>query len=244
MNSSPHNVENQSGGIFIELALALSLLLVVSLGLGQQFMKVLHQIDHYRLATEITLGQQHDSIGFDPNSLSFSEVPDTGLGQLGFTSVDRVHYHEFIGQGITGRVPDSSYRVFLSLRYLNIAQTTGRIANLSTLAESIYDVPNLSPTGGCATLTNEIQTNLANFITLKTDLMQIFSDENAPSGPNDEDGRFGAKLFDFTYSGTRYREYETVFPLLFVAICSEVPTLLYPETVTTYHMLVPRRHVG
>ncbi len=227
----------QSGGLFIEFAIVISLLLAIVFGAGQQLMTQLREFDHYALATELVMGPQERSLAYDP-------ATKTIVGLSATTTPTIQEFMDTIGNFFKTRAPDDTYAVYMVMPHYEVNQDSGQITNF-IVANSFSVFPyGVVPTNNCMMNTTQLTSWSRRYGNGKMYHAADFVAGKAPTTDDDDTGRFGSKIFDIDKSGTRVRRYEPVFPILFMLICSEVKVLGLDQQILTYHTLVPRRHLN
>jgi hypothetical protein len=214
------------GEVLMETVIALPLLMVLLLGLGQQFLVTEAQLDHVRIAQEIMLGPQEPTVVFDP--VTTPGAPFSTVAAAGFMST--------ITTFINSRI-DAKTVVFLQLGYLNLDSTTGQVssANGTTVLDSPTFIvgSGVGAQSGCRArgpdLTSYAQTQLSTMagVTLSGSPPAV-----AP------------KLYDVTLGASTNRAYLPYLPFLFVLVCSEPVFGLWPQNPESRFMLAPRRLVN
>lgn len=225
------------GSLFVEFAVVLSLLIVVVFGIGQQLMTQLREFDHYALATELLMGPQERSLGYDSSTKQVVELSD-------ITTPTLEGFMKQIGDFFRVRAPDNTYAIYMVLPHYDIDPDTGQIVNIEIVSNfQVYNY-GVVPNNNC--MQNHVQLSSWNrrYGNGKMSKAQDFIAGKAPLDVDDDTARFGSKIFDIDNAGTRVRRYEPIFPILFMLMCSEVTTLGLDRQILTYHTIIPRRHLN
>jgi len=210
----------------METVIALPLLMVLLLGLGQQFLVTQAQLDHVRIAQEIMLGPQEPTVVFDP-------VTTTGAP---FSTVSSAGFMSTITTFINSRI-DSKTVVYLQLGYLNADAVTGQVtgSNGTTVLDSPTSIAGseVSAQSGCRArgpdLTSYAQTQLSTMAAVTV------SGTSLAVAP---------KLYDVTIGSSPSKAYIPYLPFLFILVCSEPVLGLWPQNPESRFMLAPRRLVN
>jgi len=229
--------KQSKGSLFVEFAVVLSLFIAVIFGMGQQLLKVLHDFDHYALATELAMGPQLSALAFDQPSGEVVELASATTPTLN-------DYMTTIGDFFRQRAPNTSYALYASIGHLNINSVEGTLDSVDDTTLLPHFTYSVSPAGGCVDSADQINNWLKRYTLGKLDHAVEFVTGHAPVDPTDDSYRFGSKLYDINEAGVRKRSYEVKFPILFVIICSEIQTFGLNQRDLTYHMIVPRRHLN
>ena len=182
-------------------------------------------MDHARLATEITLGPQERSIRFDREAGTF-----LGLTNDGQSDPTRDAFMDTIGNFFISRAPDQT-ALIMQLVYLTGDATTGIVSASSALPSGTY-TKGETPSCSTATYVNRLEA-YASAQAAKMVAFRRPSDNTAvPTLP---------KIFDVTVGGTQTKAYINYLPILYILMCSEPVTLLWPQRAVSEFAIVPRR---
>lgn len=219
-----NRTREQAGEVLLEAVIAFSLLMVVVVGLGQQFAVVNAKLEHEKIATEILLGPQDPSLVFDDATSNFLPLSSSTTPALNdfLTAISKF--------AIERATPSTS--VAVALGYLKIDMRTGLV--VSTV-KPVTSVSSLTRRGSsCA---EKIGKPLLEYGESQLTQMRDYTPSNNVPIP------VGAKLYDVKVGDTRYQGYVDYLPFIFLAVCTE-PVLgpLSTTPVSTY-TIVPRRLV-
>lgn len=229
------NKKNNSGSVLAELAMSISLLLIIVMGFAQQYLRSIDKLDHHALATEALMGPQLQSISYDPATGIFSPLS-------GATSPTYDQFLDMIGNFLLSRAPNQNFAFYMRLAHLTINPSTGEPTGyIHTTTTKSYLGSNVS--GGCEDFASH-DSNTSRFANDRLARMEDRALAFAPSGVEDDNGRVGLKLYDFRLGTTRYRQYAEVYPFIFLHTCSTPVNLAFSQPTESYLMMVPRRHIN
>ena len=214
----------ECGALFVELAIALSFLVILMLGLAEQYYQVLNQQFHAAQALQIMSGPQLRPLDYDRTTLAVDSLS-------GSTTPTLTTYLDEIGNQFAAETAGRT-TLIATLGYLNISASTGQPTGREVLASASY--PSSAPRP-CDSNISTHQTSLTSFATSRLSTMQSYVDPNTSAL-----GEVGILLYNIRFSGTTYTRYLSKWPFIFVSLCSES---LWGETVNEY-MLVARRHLN
>lgn len=229
-----HDKHYDRGIIYVEFAMALTLLLIIVLGMAQQYISSLTRLYHYSLMTELMMGPQEKSMVFDSASGTFLPLSSS-------TTPTDQQFYDTIGNFLLSRFPDQSYAVYMKLAYLNIDPDSGAvIGKTMTTAEAGY-------VGSAATGCNNVplgELTADRLADARTNSMIIRAQLNTPDNDEDDTSRYGIKLYDFKIEDSRYRQYANIMPIIAVYMCSAPLNITFAKKIITYHAIAPRRLIN
>ena len=221
----------ENGVIFIEFAMAFSLLLIIVLGMAQQYVHSLKKLNHYSIATQVLMGPQEPSLIYDSATGTFEK-----LGNATVPSHD--DFLSTIGNFILSLTPDDDYAAYIKLAYITVDPTTGEPTGYDVSVDP-FGYPEANATD-C--LDKEYAFAVVNdFAESRLSLMVNSAQAKAPADVNDDNGRIGIKIYDFKLGATRYRQYSELMPFAFLYLCSPPINISFAQKVETFHMIAPRR---
>lgn len=215
---------SERGEVLIEAVIAFTLLLVVVVGLGQQFAVVNARLEHEKIATEVLLGPQKASLVFNEETSGFEPLSASSTPSLG-------EFLKDIAQFAAGRTSGST-SVAVALGYLRVNMNTGLVEG--------REVPNSSipifgrQASGCS------KANADQLLSYAADQLEQMQNYTPGSGIRVP---VGAKLYDVEVGGVRYQGFIDYLPFIFLWVCSEPVLGPLAITPTSTFTIVPRRLV-
>lgn len=213
------------GEAMLETVVALPLLVVMLLGLGQQFLVTESQLDHVRITQELMLGPQEPTLVFDP-------APVGGAPPFAVLSGNELDgFMTTVEAFISGRIPAKT-AVLLQLGYLNLDESSGQVTG-----RQVVGTPHIVA-GAEVPLDSRCRLEgggLTTYAESQLDTMAaVRFGGSAPA--------VAPKLYDVTLgSSGSSRAYIPFLPFLFVVVCSEPVFGLYPQNPVSRFMVAPRR---
>ncbi len=234
-------VSLQAGAVLIEAAAVITIFLVMSLGMAQQYAVVMAELRHHAIATEVLLGPQERSLSLNAADGSVSMLCDPGEDGCvgGVTTPTMTEYLDEIGNFFLSRA-DTSTTLGVRLGYLE-SHTWNYALGVSNA--DVGEAKSVQLNGqtkyyrkvGATTCTNQmLQAEIDSFAT--TFLTKMLNYKVEGTTP-----QIGIKLYKVRISDVDYQDFMDFLPVGFGILCTEAFDFLFPQTAITIFPIVPKR---
>lgn len=239
--SSRRGAAGSRGEVVLEAAIALPLILVVVLGLVQQFSVTAVQLDHSQLATELMLGPQGPSMWYDRGDSAATPPISPGFRRLaapaggGSPNPDLDDFFEPLERAIERSAPPDA-TVFMRLGYIEADSSTGVTTGWGLAGSAPTTV-----VGSAVPTTSPCRARGAQLDTYAETALGAMRSHATALGAN---VAVAPKLFGVKIGSQEIRGYVPYIPFLFILVCSESVTGLWPQYPVSTYTLVPRSLVN
>lgn len=241
----PKHFDSQSGEVIVETVISLGLVALVILGFAQQYLVSIDKMRHERLVAQISLGPQLSSIAYvngDPSATP--PVPPGFAGLSASTQPTLAAFSDTIGNFFSA-VSSDQVTLFLALGYLTVDADTGVVTGkVSPSQVRVYGGP---AGGSCLTQQATYQNQIQQYADDSLDVMRTTTlPPLITPGPTPVavQAAAGIKIYDVRIGTSTLKSYVTFLPYVFVLLCSEPRTYIFPQTPITTSIVLPRGHVN
>jgi hypothetical protein len=247
----PQRFASQSGEVIVETVISLGLVALLILGFAQQYLVTIDKMRHERLISQISLGPQLSSIAYVNADPSADPPVEPGFAVLSANtqpplegSPNTIGFADTIGNFFSAVSADQT-TLFLALGYLTVDEETGVVTGkVSPTQTQIYG----GPLGGnCLSNQATYQASLQQYA---DDSLEVMRTATLPQlitpGPTPVavPAAAGIKIYDVRIGATTLKKYVPFLPYIFVLLCSEPRTYIFPQTPITTSIVLPRGHAN
>lgn len=236
---------SESGEVIIETVLSLGLMVIIVLGFAQQYMVSIDKMHHERVIAQLSLGPQESSLAYTDGNMNATPPVLPGFAALSGSSTPTFQqFADTIGNFFLA-VDGGRSALFITLGYLTINKDTGAVTGKQMLGQGLRYGGVAG--GSCAQNENYYLNQLNQFGDAKLEIMRT---ANLPPmvtpGPTPVSVPVvpGIKIYDVKIGNTVLKNYISLLPFIFVSLCSEPRTYIFPQTPVTTTIISPRGHAN
>jgi hypothetical protein len=238
-------VKKESGEVMVETVLSLGLMAVIVLGFAQQYMVSIDKMHHEQVIAQLSLGPQLASLSYTDGNPATSPPTLPGFAPLSAsTNPSLQQFADTIGNFFLA-IDGGRSALFITLGYLTVQENTGAVTGKQMAGQGFRYGG--QPGGECEQNENAYLSQLNQF---GDDKLEIMRTTNFPpvvtpgATPVSVPVVPGIKIYDVKIGTSVLRSYITLIPYIFVTLCSEPRSFIFPQTPLTSTIISPRGHAN